>query len=179
MADFIGESNILDAVMVKDKLVHFCDRDFECVDTGFGENTEVDVVIRPEDIYIRSGIEDKGDENNGEGPWQLFGESQSCIFKGVHYEMTVLTKNGYELMIQDYHPYEPGTQVGMLVKPEDIQVMRKERLCNTFEGTVLENNQVEFLDAAWDIPERVAERFAVGESVQVEIDFGHINLQDD
>ncbi len=179
VADFIGESNILDAVMVKDKLVHFCDRDFECVDTGFGENTEVDVVIRPEDIYIRSGVEDKGIESNGEGPWQLFGESQSCIFKGVHYEMTVLTKNGYELMIQDYHPYEPGTQVGMLVKPEDIQVMRKERLCNTFEGTVLENNQVEFLDTAWDIPERVAERFAVGESVQVEIDFGRINLQDD
>ena len=52
VADFIGESNILNGVMVKDKLVHFCDRDFECVDEGFGENTPVDVVIRPEDLYI-------------------------------------------------------------------------------------------------------------------------------
>ena len=52
VADFIGESNILDATMVKDHLVHFCDRDFECVDKGSGEDTEVDVVIRPEDWYI-------------------------------------------------------------------------------------------------------------------------------
>jgi small nuclear ribonucleoprotein (snRNP)-like protein len=70
-------------------------------------------------------------------------------------------------MIQDYHAFEPGSQVSMLVKPEDIQVMKKERLCNTFEGEVLEDNQVRFLDEVWDIPERVAERFEVGEEVEV------------
>ena len=173
VADFIGESNILDATMVKDKMVNFCEHDFECVDKGFGEDTEVDVVVRPEDIYI--GALQEGKEDN----WQLHGEVHSCIFKGVHYEMTVLTDEGYELMIQDYHAFEPGTKVGLLVKPEDIQVMKKERLCNTFDGEVLEDNRVRFLDEEWDIPERVAERFEVGEEVEVEVDFNRVNLQDD
>ena len=173
VADFIGESNILDATMVKDKMVNICEHDFECVDKGFGEDTEVDVVVRPEDIYIGALQEGKGDN------WQLHGEVHSCIFKGVHYEMTVLTDEGYELMIQDYHAFEPGTKVGLLVKPEDIQVMKKERLCNTFEGEVLEDNRVRFLDEEWDIPERVAERFEVGEEVEVEVDFNRVNLQDD
>lgn len=123
VADFIGESNLLDAVMVKDRLVHFCGQDFECVDEGFGEQTPVDVVVRPEDWYI-------GPAGNSNNPWQLVGKVESCIFKGVHYEMTVITDNGYELMIQDYHAFEPGKEVGLLVKPEDIQVMQKERLCN-------------------------------------------------
>ena len=57
--------------------------------------------------------------------------------------------------------------------------MKKERLCNTFEGEVLEDNQVRFLDEVWDIPERVAERFEVGEEVEVEVDFNRVNLQDD
>ena len=181
VADFIGESNILDATMVKDKMVNFCEHDFECVDKGFGEDTEVDVVVRPEDIYIgRLGDETKGKEaKSKDSPWQLHGEVHSCIFKGVHYEMTVLTDEGYELMIQDYHAFEPGTKVGLLVKPEDIQVMKKERLCNTFDGEVLEDNQVRFLDEVWDIPERVAERFEVGEEVEVEVDFNRVNLQDD
>jgi len=179
VANFIGESNILDAEMIKDGLVHFCDRDFECVDHGFGEKAEVDVVIRPEDLYIaESRLEDDKDKNDS--PWQLFGKVTSCIFKGVHYEMTVLTDNGYELEVQDYHQFIVGTRVGLLVKPEDIQVMRKERLCNTFSGTVLSNNQVEFLDEKWDLSDRVAERFSQdGEEVEIEVDFNHINLQDD
>lgn len=177
VANFIGESNILDAVMVKDKLVHFCDRDFECVDKGFGEDQEVDVVVRPEDWYIVESQKSKVD--NDDNPWQLHGTVQSCIFKGVHYEMTVLTENGYELMVQDYHCFEPETEVDLLVKPEDIQVMAKARLCNTFEGEVLEDNRVLFLDGEWDISDRTAERFDIGEKVEVEVDFNHINLQDD
>ena len=198
VADFIGESNILDAIMVKDRLVHFCDQDFECVDAGFGTNTEVDVVVRPEDLYIwevPANLE-KGTKTLGEiaqmqadydpedrvpkGKFtRLYGEVSTCIFKGVHYEMTVMTDNGYELMVQDYHQFLPGTQVGMIVKPEDIQVMRKERLCNTFDGEVLKDNQVEFLGATWDLSDRVAERFEPGDQVEVEVDFNHINLQDD
>ena len=119
VADFIGESNILNGVMVKDKLVHFCDRDFECVDEGFGENTPVDVVIRPEDLYIFP-VSDMA---------QLRGTVQSCIFKGVHYEMVVLC-HGYEFVVQDYHAFEAGTEVGMLVKPFDIHIMKKERISN-------------------------------------------------
>ena len=72
-----------------------------------------------------------------------------------------------------------GENVGLLVKPEDIQVMKKERLCNTFRGVMKEGNKVEFLDADWEVTERMAERFRPGEEVDVEIDFGRINLQDD
>ncbi len=175
VANFIGESNILDAIMKHDELVHFCDRDFDCVDKGFGEDTEVDIVVRPEDWYI--GVIDT--QNDSKTPWQLTGEVQTCIFKGVHYEMTVLTENGYELVVQDYKQFLPGVKVGLLVKPEDIQVMKKERLCNTFEGTVLADNQVEMLEEKWDIAERTADRFETGEQVRVEVDFNHINLQDD
>ena len=178
VADFIGESNILDATMVRDGVVNFCEKEFDCVDKGFGEDQEVDVVVRPEDLYIGKLKTENGKIVEDDSPWQLHGEVQSCIFKGVHYEMTVLTDNGYELMIQDYHAFEPGTQVGLLVKPEDIQVMKKERLYNTFEGEVLENNRVRFLDKEWDIPERVADRFEVGEEVEVEVDFNRVNLQD-
>ena len=155
--------------MKKDKLVNFCEKDFECVDTGFEENEEVDVVIRPEDLYIGPD----GDQ------WQLHGKVESCIFKGVHYEMMVMTDNDYELMVQDYHAFEPETEVGLLVKPEDIQVMHKSRLCNTFEGFVEADNKVRFLDELWDVSEKTAERFEVGEKVEVEVDFNHVNLQDD
>jgi len=178
VANFIGESNILDAVMVKDHLVHFCDRDFECIDKGFGEDTEVDVVIRPEDLYIAES-KASTDEEKQNDPWQLYGEVKTCIFKGVHYHMTVLTDNGYELEVQDYHAFEPGMRVGLLVKPEDIQVMRKERLCNTFSGVMLEEDKVEFLDEEWEVSERMAERFVPGEEVEVEVDCNHVNLQDD
>ena len=94
-------------------------------------------------------------------------------------KMTMLTDNGYELMIQDYHAYAPGRRVGLVVKPEDIQVMKKSHLCNTFDGKVLDGNKVEFLDAEWDISDRTAERFSVGEEVDVEVDFERVNLQDD
>jgi spermidine/putrescine transport system ATP-binding protein len=177
VADFIGESNLLDATMIKDRLVHFCDQDFECVDEGFGERQEVDVVIRPEDIYLgRIKPEIVGSEDD---PWQLHGTVQSCIFEGVHYEMTVLTDNGYELLLQDYHAFEPSTYVGMLVKPEDIQVMKKERLYNTFDGEILEGNKVLFLDEEWDISESVAQRYEVGQKVEVRVNFDKVNLQDD
>ena len=105
--------------MIKDKAVTFCGHEFECVDTGFGEQMQVDVVIRPEDIYIFD-VSDAA---------QLTGTVTSCIFKGVHYEMLVQTREGYELMVQDYHCFEAGREVGLLVKPFDIHVMKKERTC--------------------------------------------------
>lgn len=123
VADFIGESNILNGTMIHDKLVRFCGTEFECVDEGFGENTPVDVVIRPEDLYIFPVSEMA----------QLTGVVQTSIFKGVHYEMTVLC-GGYEFLVQDYHHFEVGAEVGLLVKPFDIHIMKKERVCNTFEG---------------------------------------------
>lgn len=167
VADFIGESNILNGVMVKDRLVHFCDRDFECVDEGFGEQTPVDVVIRPEDLYIFP-VSDMA---------QLRGVVQSCIFKGVHYEMVVLCQ-GYEFVVQDYHAFEAGTEVGLLVKPHDIHIMKKERLCNTFDGKLLDETHVEFLGCTFECAPVDLLQVPLGE-VQVEVDFDKIDLQDD
>lgn len=167
VADFIGESNILNGVMVKDKLVHFCDRDFECVDGGFGEQVPVDVVIRPEDLYIFP-VSDMA---------QLRGVVQSCIFKGVHYEMVVLC-HGYEFVVQDYHAFEAGMEVGLLVKPHDIHIMKKERLCNTFEGKLLDATHVEFLGCEFECAPVDLQKVPLGE-VQVEVDFDKIDLQDD
>lgn len=166
VADFIGESNILNGVMVKDKLVHFCDRDFECVDEGFGENTPVDVVIRPEDLYIFP-VSDMA---------QLRGTVQSCIFKGVHYEMVVLC-HGYEFVVQDYHAFEAGTEVGMLVKPFDIHIMKKERICNTFEGRLIDATHVEFLGCEFECAPVDLQKVPLGD-VLVDVDFGKINLLD-
>lgn len=167
VADFIGESNILNGVMVKDRLVHFCDRDFECVDEGFGKQTPVDVVIRPEDLYIFP-VSDMA---------QLRGVVQSCIFKGVHYEMVVLCQ-GYEFVVQDYHAFEAGTEVGLLVKPHDIHIMKKERLCNTFDGKLLDETHVEFLGCTFECAPVDLQQVPLGE-VQVEVDFDKIDLQDD
>lgn len=166
VADFIGESNILNGVMVKDKLVHFCDRDFECVDEGFGENTPVDVVIRPEDLYIFP-VSDMA---------QLRGTVQSCIFKGVHYEMVVLC-HGYEFVVQDYHAFEAGTEVGMLVKPFDIHIMKKERICNTFEGKLIDETHVEFLGCEFECAPVDLQKVPLGD-VLIDVDFGKINLLD-
>lgn len=167
VADFIGESNILNGVMVKDRLVHFCARDFECVDEGFGEQTPVDVVIRPEDLYIFP-VSDMA---------QLRGVVQSCIFKGVHYEMVVLCQD-YEFVVQDYHAFEAGAEVGLLVKPHDIHIMKKERLCNTFDGRLLDETHVEFLGCTFECAPVDLQQVPLGE-VQVEVDFDKIDLQDD
>lgn len=154
-------------VMVKDKLVHFCGRDFECVDEGFGEQVPVDVVIRPEDLYIFP-VSDMA---------QLRGVVQSCIFKGVHYEMVVLCQD-YEFVVQDYHAFEAGMEVGLLVKPHDIHIMKKERLCNTFDGRLLDETHVEFLGCTFECAPVDLQQVPLGE-VQVEVDFDKIDLQDD
>ena len=135
VADFIGESNILNGTMIQDKLVRFAGVEFECVDEGFGENMPVDVVVRPEDWYIFPDSDAS----------QISGIVTSSIFKGVHYEM-VVEANGYEFIVQDYHHFAVGEQVGLLVKPFDIHIMKKERVCNTFEPGDRVKVQVDFKD---------------------------------
>ena len=165
VADFIGESNILNGTMIHDKLVRFCGTEFECVDEGFGENVPVDVVIRPEDLYIFPVSEMA----------QLVGVVETSIFKGVHYEMTVLC-GGYEFLVQDYHHFEVGAEVGLLVKPFDIHIMKKERVCNTFEGKLLDATHVEFLGCNFEcVP---VEGIAFDTNVKVEVDFEKVILQD-
>ena len=166
VADFIGESNILNGVMVHDRLVRFMNRDFECVDAGFGENVSVDVVIRPEDVYIMAKC--------GSGMFE--GVVQSCIFKGVHYEMTVLTPDGYEIVIQDYNAFEVGQEVSLIVKPSDIHVMQKERTTNTFEGTMVDATHINILGTQLVCNEQP--NVTGGEKIEVEVDFDKIELMD-
>jgi spermidine/putrescine transport system ATP-binding protein len=166
VADFIGESNILNGVMIQDSLVEFAGHRFECVDKGFASNEPVDVVLRPEDIYIFEHSEAA----------QFTGRVTSSIFKGVHYEMMVTTPEGFEFILQDYHCFEVGNTVGLRVKPSDIHVMKKERLYNTFEGTMVDKNHVRFLGASFECVEN--NDFAAGSEVKVEIDFNCVILQD-
>ena len=113
VAEFIGESNIIEGVMLKDLLVKFDDVEFECVDKGFKKKEEVEVVLRPEDINIVKP--EKG---------KLKGNVKSIVFKGVHYEIIVETKyREYMIHTTDYH--EVGLKVGLKFDPEDIHVMYK------------------------------------------------------
>lgn len=114
VADFIGESNIVSGIMKKDCEVNFCGEDFECVDTGFATNEPVDVVIRPEDFYIV-------DEKNA----KIKGVVESVTFKGVHNEM-IIDANGTKWMVHDTMSFEVGQRVGLIVKPFDIHIMKKE-----------------------------------------------------
>ena len=166
VADFIGESNILNGTMIEDRLVRFMDTEFKCVDEGFGKNAPVDVVIRPEDIYIMGHTENA----------MLHGRVSSCIFKGVHYEMTVQLPNGYELMVQDYNAFEPETEVSLIIKPSDIHVMKKERTCNTFDAVVVDETHIDMLGATFECLPHGLEK---GTEVKVEVDFDKIDLTDD
>ena len=165
VADFIGESNILNGTMIKDREVEFIGHTFECVDAGFGTNTPVDVVVRPEDIYIIANTENA----------KFTGVVKSCIFKGVHYEMFVETDKGYELMLQDYNAFEVGSTVGMFIKPSDIHVMQKERTCNIFEGKMVSSTDVEILGGQFQCADCGLQE---GDSVYATVNFECVELMD-
>ena len=116
VADFIGDSNILPATMVEDKVVKMLGATWQCVNVGFGRNKPVDAVIRPEDIDLvkpEEGI--------------IEGVVTHLIFKGVHYEMEVLANN-YELLVHSTDMFPVGTEVGIRVDPFDIQIMKNQNL---------------------------------------------------
>ena len=113
VADFIGDSNIIDGLMIEDKLVQILGAKFRCVDTGFGTNQPVDVVIRPEDVELV-------DPSLG----TIQGKVTHLIFKGVHYEMEVMA-NGFEWLVHSTKCFPVGTDVGIQVDPFNIQIMNK------------------------------------------------------
>ncbi len=113
VADFIGESNILDGIMHGDFSVEFQGIKFQCVDKGFGKDEPVDVVIRPEDVDIVPVEEG-----------MLCGEVTSVTFKGVHYEI-IVDIDGFKWMIQTTDYSAVGDKIGISIKPEEIQVMKK------------------------------------------------------
>ena len=116
VADFIGESNILNGKMVKDYLVEISGHEFECVDSGFGNNTSVDVVIRPEDVDITEPDDTK-----------ITGVVKSVTFKGVHYEMVVESYD-HDWLIHSTKAAEIGRNVGLSFGPDDIHIMRRQEV---------------------------------------------------
>ena len=121
VADFIGESNIVDAVMLDDYLVKFGGKTFKCLDKGFAKNEPVDAVIRPEDIDIVEAGQDS----------TLTGTITSVTFKGLHYEI-LADVGGFVWMIQttDYH--EEGKTVGMYIEPDAIHIMKRSEYSGEF-----------------------------------------------
>ena len=120
VADFIGESNILDGIMRQDFLVEFFGRQFPCIDKGFARDEPVDVVIRPEDIDIVPA--DDG---------HLCGTVTAITFKGVHYDIIVDFK-GFKWLIQSTDYQEVGSYIGIRLNPEDIHVMKKSEYSGMF-----------------------------------------------
>ena len=114
VADFIGDSNIISSLMVEDKLVNILGVNFPCVDTGFGNNKPVDVVIRPEDVVLSTDLS-KG---------RVKGVVSHLLFKGVHYEMEVMA-NGFEWLVHSTGMFPVGTEVSIDVDPFNIQIMNK------------------------------------------------------
>lgn len=121
VADFIGESNIVDGVMLKDYLVTFGGQTFECLDKGFAPNEKVDVVVRPEDVDV--------DKEGGKST--LTGLVTSVTFKGVHFEIIVDVK-GFKWMIQTTDYYAEGSTIGMYIEPDAIHIMKKSEYSGMF-----------------------------------------------
>ena len=120
VADFIGESNILDGVMLEDKRVRVAGHTFDCLDGGFDKNEQVDVVIRPEDVDVVPA--EKG---------MLTGQVTSVTFKGVHYEIIVDIK-GFKWMIQTTDYVAPDAYIGLYIEPDAIHVMKKSKYSGMF-----------------------------------------------
>ncbi len=152
--------------MVHDCLVDVAGAEIPCVDKGFGENQQVDVVIRPEDIEVST------DTQNA----QFVGKITSSIFKGVHYEMLAESDKGYEFLIQNYKHFEVGQTIGMNVIPDNIHIMKKERTSNVFEAKVCGDGIIEFLGCEFkkELPAELQGK----DNVTVSVDFDKIELFD-
>lgn len=122
VADFIGESNILDGTMIEDYLVEVAGIRFKSLDSGFGKMAPVDVVIRPEDIDMCPA------DSNGA---HIIGEVTSVTFKGVHYEI-IVDVDGFKWMIQSTDCVNVGDRIGLTLTPDDIHVMKKSKYSGTF-----------------------------------------------
>ncbi len=120
VADFIGESNIVDGVMKEDKVVEFSGHVFDCLDGGFGKNEAVDVVVRPEDVDVVPV--EKG---------MLTGKVTSVTFKGVHYEI-IVDIGGFLWMIQSTDIQYEGSEIGLVIEPDAIHIMKKSEYSGTF-----------------------------------------------
>ena len=120
VADFIGESNIVDGVMLEDYRAKFHGHVFDCLDSGFEKNEQVDIVVRPEDVDVVDT--DKG---------MLKGTVSSVTFKGVHYEI-IVDIGGFKWMIQTTDYVGEGENIGLYIEPDAIHIMKKSEYSGMF-----------------------------------------------
>lgn len=113
VADFIGESNIVEGIMIDDYKVKFVGKEFDCVDKGMKPNEKIEIVIRPEDLEITS-------VENG----KLVVTVDTQLFRGVHYELSTYDENGNEWLVHSLKKAEVGEKIGLNFEPEAIHVMR-------------------------------------------------------
>ncbi len=136
VADFIGESNILDGFMRKDFLAEFSGKQFPCLDSGFAENEAVDVVVRPEDVDIVSPSEG-----------MLEGVVTSVIFLGVHYEI-IVDIGGFKWMIQTTDEHKENERVGLYIEPDAIHIMKKSEYSGKYGDYSSYSEEIDMLSAA-------------------------------
>ncbi len=184
VADFIGESNIFNGKVTNKLQVQFCDHTFTCVD-DFHIGTKVDVVVRPEDIVMKP---------KGEGMMDVVVDS--VVFKGVHYEITVLSGDN-EIVINSIYNAVVGDTISIDIDPDSIHLIENNLTTNDFEGIITKHNTVEFADGEFEcdltqlypnskyvddvlVDEKGNEIDVVGKEVSVSIPvFGSIEMSDD
>lgn len=163
VADFIGENNIIDGVMKKDFLVEICSNEFECIDSGFGEDAPVDVVIRPEDIEVVPAIQG-----------QICGVVETAGFKGVHYEM-IVNCDGYQWLIHSTSAQEVGNKIGMRIDPQNIHIMKKmlpfsKNIIEAEVYDVLEENKYQILLEDEKLEFEFEGELSEGDKVEITLD---------
>ena len=133
VADFIGESNILDGIMRDDLVAEFAGHRFECLDKGFSKNEPVDVVIRPEDVDVVPV--EKG---------MVCGDVTSVTFKGVHFEI-IVDVDGFKWMIQTTDYVAPGARIGIFIEPDAIHIMKKSKYSGLYGDYSTFSDEIEML----------------------------------
>ena len=170
VADFIGESNIYSGNMLSDYKISVIGHTFECIDKGFKQNEPVDVIIRPEDIKLCAC--DSSDA-------MIVGYIQSSVFKGDHFQTTVITKDdeGYdtEILVHHTNPRQVGKDIGLSIKPDCFHIMHKARIINEIETVMWDENVVEICGGKFEcncaLPSET--------KVKVQVDFDDVELTDD
>ena len=160
VADFIGESNIIDGVMLEDFKVRLDGRDFECLDKGFAPKEPVDVVIRPEDVDIVPL--EKG---------KLEGEVTAITFKGDYYEM-IVDVCGFKWMVQATDETKVGTKVGLIIEPDAIHIMKKSKYSGMFGDYSTFSEEMDQMEAEEAALEEEAAKEAALEEEEKEGDGG-------
>ncbi len=164
VADFIGESNILSGTMIEDYKAEFLDKEFECVDKGFKKNELIDVIIRPEDIYVVGADDSQA---------MATAVVDECVFKGDHFQIIVLVGDN-ELLIHENTEVKKGDTIGIYIKPFDIHIMHKSRIINEIYTEMWEEGAVEICGEKFPCESNLAS----GTKVKVSIDFDDVEVHD-